>query len=266
MAIAKRLALTTAALALSAMSAKAADVIEPPVYEAPPEVVAVAAGGWYLRGDIGMSNTILHGGMYNVLFDDVDNLEFLDEGTFSSGVTYRAGIGYQFSQWLRADATVEFRGKTDFSALDRYEGVDDADDSTWDASNDYEARTRQWLLMANAYIDLGTYAGITPYIGGGIGAAQNSVYSFRDVNVQNGGTAYAEPHTQWNMAWALHAGMAMDINERLTMDLGYSYLHLGDAQSGDISTFDGTNNVNNPMIFNDLVSHDLKFGLRYKLH
>ena len=76
----RRVTIAAAVLAASAPAALAADIIE---YQ-PPEVVPVSYGGWYLRGDIGMTNQKLHGGLYNVLFDDVDNLEFLDHGTFSS--------------------------------------------------------------------------------------------------------------------------------------------------------------------------------------
>ena len=266
MAILKKITLAAAAFAATAGVAGAADIIEPPVYEAPPEVAVVAAGGWYLRGDIGMSNQQLHGGLSNVLFADPDNFEFLDKGTFSSAPTFRGGIGYQFNNWLRADATVEYRGKASFNALDRYETVDDGNPATWDGTNEYEAKKSEWLLMANAYVDLGTWAGITPYAGFGLGASRNTISSFRDINTPNGGVAYGGQNSEWNLAWALHAGVAMDITERLTMDLGYSYLNMGDASSGDIVPFQGANAINNPMKFEDITSHDVKFGLRYKLH
>lgn len=240
--------------------AGAADLIEPPVYEVP------EISGWYLRGDIGMSNQELHGGLYNVLFSSPDNFQFLDEGSFASGVTYRIGVGYQYNDLLRFDATAELRGKTDFSALDRYETTDDGDPTTWDGANDYRARKREWLFLANAYVDLGTWSGITPYVGAGAGAARITFSNFRDINVPNAGIAYAGDDTVWNFAWALHAGLGVEITDRLTLDLGYSYVHLGDGQTGDTIAFDGTNAINNPMVFEDITSHDLKFGLRYKIY
>lgn len=258
----RKLALATGAMLVSANSALAADIIEP-VYE--PEV-AVALGGWYLRGDIGMSNQQLHGDLYNELMDTSDNVQFLDDGTFSSAPMARIGVGYEFNNWFRMDATVEYRGKADFSALDRYEVTDDADPTTWDGSNDYSAKKSEWLIMTNAYMDLGTWYGITPYVGGGLGASRVTISSFRDVNTPTNGVAYANDNSEWNFAWALHAGLGFDINERLTLDLGYSYTHLGDGESGDVIAFDGTNNINNPTEFNDLTSHDFRFGLIYKLY
>lgn len=258
----KSASLAAAALVFTAGSGFAADIIEPPIY-APPPPVAVSLGGWYLRGDIGMSNQQLHGGLDNALFDTTDNVEFLDQGTFSSAPTFQVGMGYRFNDWLRADAIVQYRGKADFTALDRYETFDDGDPTTWDGSNEYSAKKSEWLVMANAYVDLGTWSGITPYVGGGIGASRNTISSFQDINTPNGGVAYGEQNSEWNLAWAVHAGLGIEITDRLTLDLGYSYLHLGDASSGDITTFTGVNNVTNPMMFNDITSHDVKFGLRY---
>ncbi|HET9714649.1 MAG TPA: hypothetical protein VFP60_00560 [Pseudolabrys sp.] len=41
------------------------------------------------------------------------------------------------------------------------------------------------------------------------------------------------------------------------------YVDLGDARSGDVVAFDGTNNANNPMGFRHLTSHDVKLGGRF---
>ena len=42
-------------------------------------------------------------------------------------------------------------------------------------------------------------------------------------------------------------------------------MNLGDAISGDLVTFTGTNAVNNPMEFRNITSHDVKFGVRWLL-
>ena len=40
---------------------------------------------------------------------------------------------------------------------------------------------------------------------------------------------------------------------------------MGDGLTGDLRTFDGTNNINNPMTFKNITSHDLKLGVRWNL-
>src|SRR6478735_4778021 len=102
----------TAILATSA--AMAADLrMAPPPMPAPIQDF----GGWYLRGDVGMSNQRVK---------SLDNLLYHDPGVsvqnvglgFSSGMTYGLGVGYQFNNWLRADITGEYRGGTEFHGLD----------------------------------------------------------------------------------------------------------------------------------------------------
>lgn len=255
---------TIAALGLST-SAYSADLVKPPKVMPPPPPAEKPkfSGGWYLRGHLGMSNQHL-GSLENVLFENAENLDFLDPGGFSSAPVVGGGIGYRFNAHLRGDITAEYRGKADFTALDRYETFDDGDPSTWDGTNEYTAQKSEWLLLANAYVDLASWHGISPYVGAGIGASRNTIHHFRDVNVPNDGVAHGATESKWNFAWALHAGLGYQITDALTLDFGYSYLDLGDAQSGDLVAYDGTNNVDNPMHFRDLTSHDIKLGFRYK--
>jgi hypothetical protein len=70
---------------------------------------------------------------------------------------------------------------------------------------------------------------------------------------------------------ALHAGLGIEATERMTVDLGYSFVNLGNARTGDLLNDDPTEpsscqagGVCAPVTFNRLVSHDLKLGLRYK--
>lgn len=234
---------------------QAAD-LPPVIYEAPPAYVA--PGGWYLRGYIGMTNQHVDE-LENVLFDEVDGLEVVDKN-FEAGPLFGGGIGYEVNRWLRFDATAEYRGETGFHGLDTW------DDAGTPRFNDYTAKKSELLFLANAYVDVGEWYGITPYVGAGIGASRNSIHSLRDRGVDEFGNAtlgYADTDAIWEFAWALHAGLGYAVTDRMTLDFGYSYIHLGDGQSGDIVASDGTNDVNNPMVFKDLTSHDFKLGMRY---
>lgn len=252
-------ALAGVMLASAAIPAYAADIIiEEPVYE-PKYVEPKAFGGWYLRGHIGMSNQRL-GSLYNVLFDTTPDLVIVDKN-FEAGVVGGAGLGYQFNDWFRVDGLVEYRGEAGFHGLDTWT------DGGEPRFNDYTAKKSEWLLMANAYADLGTFKGFTPYVGAGLGASRVSIHSFRDRGIDLAGNptlAYADTDSKWNFAWALHAGLGFDVTENTTIDLGYSFVHLGDGQTGDIVPYDGPGTVDNPMHFRDITSHDFKLGLRYK--
>jgi len=224
-----------------------------------PYVEPVPIGGWYLRGYIGMSNQQVDK-LDNALFHTGGTIAFLDSGSFDSAPIYGIGAGYQFNQWFRADLTGEYRGKASFSALDRY---DFNNDGVWDGTNQYVANKSEWLILANAYFDLGTWWGITPYVGAGVGTANVNISGFKDINTPNNGVAYADSSSQWNFAWALHAGAGWAVTPNVTVDLGYRYVDMGDGQTGDIISYTGVNNINNPMIFDSITSHDVHLGVRY---
>ena len=76
----------------------------------------------------------------------------------------------------------------------------------------------------------------------------------------------ATTSSKWNFAWALHAGLAYKVTPNFTVELAYRYLDMGDGLTGDLRTFDGTNNINNPMTFKNITSHDLKLGVRWDLN
>lgn len=249
------------AVFLPAASALAADMPEPPVIYPPVEV----GGAWYLRGHIGMSNQAFKG-LSHPLIDDTPFVEWLDKGGFDAGVIGGLGIGFRYNDNWRFDLTGEYRGKTHFAALDRYDGDNPPtfDDDNW-GINDYSGKKSEWLFLANAYYDFASWGKITPYVGAGIGASYNTISNFRDNNVITGGGAYAGTGNQWNLAWALHAGLAYKASKKMTIDVGYSFVSLGDAKTGTLINYDGTCSYCAPMKFDNIYSHDFKIGLRYEL-
>ncbi len=101
------------------------------------------------------------------------------------------GIGYQFNNWFRADVTGEYRGGTTFRGLDTYSAR---------RANDYHGTKSEWLFLANAYIDLGTWWCVTPFIGAGIGYSQQHHRQLaRPSTLQTGATAYSDNNSQWEI-------------------------------------------------------------------
>ena len=238
-----------------AVPARAAD-------EIPEYVPATVIGAWYLRGDISRTNQQLHGGIESPFLDESDNLAFSDHGSFGTAAAARIGIGYHLSDWLRFDITGQYRGDSDFSAFARYSSpLVDADPDSWDGTVEYDAAKKEWLFLANAYFDLGTWMGFTPYAGAGIGFSRVTVSDVRETIEPGNGISPGADNSTTNFAWALHAGMGVEISDRLTLDVGYSYTDLGEAASGTVA---GTSRTG-PIRFDNIVSHDLNIGLRYKI-
>ncbi len=121
--------------------------------------------------------------------------------------------------------------------------------------------------MANAYADVATWHGLTPYVGAGIGASYNIISNFRDNNIIQGGGGQAGTAGMWNLAWGLHGGVGFNVSPNVVVDFGYSFLNLGDAKSGLLRNLDpnvGCDTDCEPVHFKKLVSHDFKLAVRYE--
>jgi opacity protein-like surface antigen len=218
--------------------------------------------GWYLKGFIGMTNQEVDD-IHSKQFDTSD-FTVLQAG-FDSSPLFGLGIGYQHNAWLRFDLTGEYRGGATFHGLDSYTGANVPPPGHSFGTNEYTATKSEWLGLANAYVDIFTWRGITPYVGAGIGVASVSIDDFKDVNVPNDGVAFANSHSETNFAWAVHAGLSYEVTPSMVVDLAYRYVDLGDGKSGTISAYDGSNTFP-PLEFKDITSHDVMLGVRWKLN
>jgi opacity protein-like surface antigen len=253
----KRLTIA-AVLALASTATYAAD-LSVPIMPQPVEV-----SGWYLRGDIGFSNQNV-GSLFNSTYSGFTTVTNIDRG-FDAAPLFGLGIGYSFNRWLRFDVTGEYRGAANFKGLDV-----GALPGGGFASDRYTASKSEWTFMFNGYVDLGTWYNFTPFVGAGVGVSRNTISNFGDFSTcidssncaLGGSDAFGGTASTWNVAWALHAGLAYQLSQNVTLELAYRYIDLGKARSGDLVAFDGTNNINNPMEFNHLTSNDVKLGLRF---
>lgn len=258
--------IAAAAASLIATAASAADmpITPPPVYAPPPPA---EFGGWYLRGDVGFSNQKVGDIHYGRESAYAPLTSFDQQSSFASAGIFGLGVGYQFNNWFRADVIGQYRGNSNFTATDRFTGV--AGGAPYSGIDNYGGSKSEWLVMANGYVDLGTWWCITPFVGAGIGAARVSIANFTDTGANTipfSTTSFASAPTgsKWNFAWAAHAGLAYKVNPSLTLELAYSYLDLGDGQTGVLSAYDGTT-TNNVFKFKHITSHDLKFGVRWAI-
>ena len=275
-----RIALAATATALMPLAPAAAADYDPPIYvDQAPEYVPVEIGsGWYLRGDIGYILKDRMGSVDYRVFDPTPpgtyfNSTFDTRG-LDTDVTFAAGFGYHFTDWLRADATVEgFRG--DFAGTTSSAGTCPGMPAGTSCLSQDAAKFSAIGIMANAYADLGTYAGFTPYVGAGAGYSlvrwgdlSNSLYCVGAAcpTAAALATFKHDGEDSWRFTYALMAGVAYDISNSLKLDVGYKYRHI---QGGDMFGWDsfssgaGASGVQGRDKGFD--THEVKVGLRYDL-
>jgi opacity protein-like surface antigen len=219
-----------AAAIMSGAQALAADY-DPPIFvEQAPEWVPVEIGsGWYLRGDVSYNTGKL-----------VNDLSPARRNTQHARFGGDVGVGYHFNDFLRGDVTIGYLG---------------GDELDWPGLSAMGTRSHgMWNGLVNAYADLGTVVGLTPYVGVGAG-----VTSSRRSGVESW---FLNPpsslwnRTQYNLTYALMAGASYKVTDNASIDAGYRFLHTPGMEYFDSATDEFRKGVQ---------QHQIRVGLRYEL-
>lgn len=217
--------------------------------------------GWYLRGDIGikfeeaadLSTTI---GNPNFNTDFIMTSHDIGVAGF-----YGVGIGYEYNKNIRVDATFEYRGQQDLSGFGFYTSFCPFPR----CDNVYDGTLESYLGLVNVYYDFtGVSAYITPYIGVGVGGVYHNITEFTDTGPQTNAFANHSDNTEIDFAVAAHAGVTYDVAPNWKIDAGYRFLYLGDAKTGPVICVVNPGNCSDAFYtYEDIISHDFRFGLRY---
>ncbi len=245
-----------------------------------------AASNWYVRGDLGISFDVAptvstaaisvpppgFAGSTLPVYSG-QNIHATD---FSGGL----GAGYRFNNYLRFDGTWDYRtgpgGSSSTTVVCPYALTGLTSQIPPNPLLGYLYNTTNTCIgsaninqhnntfLANGYVDLGTYYGFTPYLGGGLGFNINTMAGSLTFNETADGQRYAADLTptgtypqlwlnqfgnlispqpniafapqNWNrsfssttysFAWALSAGLGFQLTPSATLDVGYRYLNSG---------------------------------------
>jgi opacity protein-like surface antigen len=226
------LALTLGTAAMAADAPRSPMSLPPRLVQSP-LLVDEFASGWYLRGDIGYRINEV-GSVSNVV--PVRTIDDQLDKSFMFGT----GVGYQH-QWLRTDVTIDY-GKA------KYAG------STASNVNHFSAKIESVTVLANLYGDLGTWSGLTPYVGVGAGGAYVWTSDFE--LPFRAPTDLVGPKSKTNFVWAWMAGVSYKISENYHLDLGYRHIRFGDAHTK-------MNEFDDQLRFKRLSADEFRVGFRY---
>ena len=102
--------------------------------------------------------------------------------------------------------------------------------------------------IINGYWHIGTFEGITPCVGAGVGFAHLSTSD----QTTTGGIAIESGSTTDNLAWSLNAGAAYELFRNTALDINYRFINLGDFKQSVSTTY------------GELSAHEVRSGLRFK--
>lgn len=245
-----RIAVAAAAIAVVAGGgeALAADVlIEEPVYQ---PVIEYSPRPYYARFDCAYAFMEEPN-----LFEGNPVEHFIEKNggyvKFSDGWSCDVGLGHRLSANHRFDVTVEYRGPIDIEGVPDYSVVP--------TGHGQATNVDSFVTMFNAYWDITKWGGITPYVGAGLGFAYNDM---DDVLLPETGFR-TDGGGNFDLAWALMAGVAFDVSQDLVVDAGYRYINFGDALSGTLGS-DGS--IVPRIRARDLDAHEVRVGFRYDFY
>jgi opacity protein-like surface antigen len=266
----RALFLATLLCAGAAAQARAADMpgLADLALPTPPDEPVEWGSNWYLRGDVALERA-------RVPALSGDFAALLNSDTLVGG---GVGGGYQFNEWLRADVTLDRSAFKRSGVLNNqvwcpYQMVGLVDQKTGykigifanplDTCSQWgSASLTRTSGLANVYLDIFHFWGLTPYVGAGVGLTYNSgsagVAYFRnngggmwtpDLTLPDGqvpkwiyanGATYPiqlpfgptnwnswTTRSSWQLAWNLMAGVSYDVSQNLKIDVGYRYLNAG---------------------------------------
>ncbi|MGU3576868.1 outer membrane protein [Brucellaceae bacterium C25G] len=239
---------------------KAADIIEAPAIELPPQ--PISTGGWYLRGDVGYSSTKFRGANFPTYYQEGCCVTEGDEGHISGKLKgsflIGGGVGYQVTDYFRTDLTLDYLTRSRFKGSTGTTCVPTSG-TPYGCTTSDSGKMSALSLMANAYIDIANINGFTPYVGAGIGGTRVKYGSFsRDSGSGNWPIDDVAGASSWRFTWALMAGASYDLTHNLKLDAGYRFRHVNsgkmhDGWSSNGAAYDKGLNI-----------HDVRVGLRYQ--
>ena len=265
--------------AIASSAALAADMLPGPAPQLGSQERLEFGTGWYLRGDISWARE-----KTPVIFPDGS----LGQSTkVQNGYTFGLGGGYKFNSWFRADMTYDYLKEVNVDARSAnftcYDAINPINDINGNVValhaqenscySRQQGRLTRHVLLANGYFDLGSWSGVTPYVGAGVGTSYGRVsanynwYYAANDNVYNANLFYPNPspipevwldangnviprpvnnfgvqnresilnRRNFNLAWALMAGLAYDVSPNAKIDMGYRFLNLGKFGAGSKS-------------------------------
>jgi opacity protein-like surface antigen len=217
------------------------------------------ASRFYLRGDIGLAL-----GTPSVETDTDPGSAIASlgpttiNGTSGTGMMFDGGVGFRAFPFLRLEGTIGYIPSLAFKGnFGNTPGVTT------------QSTVSALVGLATANLDIAALTGrlpggVQPIVLGGLGFAtvtNSAEDDYTPVGAFNGSISGA---TQTNLAWTVGGGVGIPIDDRLTLDITYRWLALGERRTGSTLSFTGASAPTTPDRA-DLRLHTIMLGLRYQL-
>jgi opacity protein-like surface antigen len=173
------------------------------------------SAGWYVRFDTGFSSardpelTVPDGPI---------------PGDLGTSAVFGGGIGYSYVAGLRGDVTLTYR-----SGFEQVSGFSPMPEG--------RAEFQSLTTLLSLYLDLYTTARVSPYGGCGLGFSRNKLGKTTITNPDGSLLGTIDGKSKTSFAWQLCGGAAVQLGNRLLLDIGYHLVSGGDYESEELLRF-----------------------------
>jgi len=203
-------------------------------YLAPTQAGAADFSGLYVTPKFVYSHT-------NTDFEAHANAGSAKIGGYSDSLFGGAiAIGYDFKPRFEVPVRLEF----EYSILSSFEDSE-ALSPTINVTGKFDTQ----VFFINTYYDFHNTSKFTPYIGVGIGM------SLVDTKIDANGINIFPSNTETNFAWNIGTGISYAFTDKMSVDLAYRYVQLGDGETKTIAqSFIKADSID---------AHQIMLGFRY---
>lgn len=250
----------------------------PSDFMAPPVADKVDfATNWYVRGDLAYAAEtfpkLSSGFTYNPALSPAYALNQTSPAL--NNFSASAGMGYRVNDWFRTDLILDYRSPVQVGWIGPQAtcitGVDQSGTVTATdlCTSHLNTEMHRWDLLANGYFDIGTWQGLTPYIGAGAGLTWARIKQSVNWTMSNGLSYQVSTNgfyfnndrslgqMSYQFAWAVMAGVAVAVMDHALLDVGYRFLNLG--------TVSGISSVTATPVTQRVLANEVRAGLRYTI-
>ena len=221
----------------------------------PTMAVAIDLEGYYITAKGGISKS-MDTGMTDII--NATPTDFLlEDNDLGTGWAGGLSVGKYLTNKFRMELEFTRRGGLEYNALSS------------DPSNFFyeKAHISSNALFVNGLYDFQPFSvkssSITPYIGGGIGIARNKMGMQKEIDGASGDVLETwDSNSISSFAYKLSVGTLVSFTEKVSLDLNYQYVNLGD--------FKGRVDSNSGYIYTrgihggEIKTQELMVGLQYK--
>lgn len=216
--------------------------------------VAIDLEGYYITAKGGISKS-MDTGVTDIINATPTDF-FLEDNDLGTGWAGGLSVGKYLTNKFRMELEFTRRGGLEYNALNS------------DPSNSFyeKAHISSNALFVNGLYDFQPFSvkssSITPYIGGGIGIARNKMGMQKEIDGDGDVLETWNSNSISSLAYKLSVGTLVSFTEKVSLDLNYQYVNLGD--------FKGRVDSNSGYIYTrgihggEIKTQELMVGLQYK--